>query len=41
MSAVVMYASLPAFDYRDVGGRAMPGAIAEKTASSSGKYLPT
>jgi hypothetical protein len=29
-SAVVMSRSSPVFDYRDVGGRAMPGAIAEK-----------
>jgi hypothetical protein len=29
-SAVVRSKLSPAFDYTDVGGRAMPGAIAEK-----------
>jgi len=38
-NAVVMYASLPVYDHRDVGGRAMQGAIAEKIRQLFRKYL--
>ena len=31
VNAAVRLKSSPVFDYTDVGGRAMPGAIAEKT----------
>jgi hypothetical protein len=40
-NAVVMYASLPVFDHKDVGGRTMPGAIAEKTRQLFRRYSLT